>query len=415
MKKLLFNFLFIFCVSNALICQIQIHSFSAARSQSATTLNSPVMLGARAKLLNPVNFGPGGTYPKTVSIDDKLILQGNTTDISTKDIFFLGNFNIPNTVPPFSDDEIDSIYSWSLRGGKVILSAGQIYPEYGIFSDLFNSKWDFVMGLYGNSTGTLVTHTNPSAAGEGIFNGPFGNVTSVNQGGITQSFILSGPQNSQCFATIAGGGAWAAYLDCKTLDLIVADVDYFTSLGGISSDETIVNMQDKFWANTIAFMDTLQQPPVLIHTHDTLSVDKGYLSYQWYRNNQKIEGANAYSYMVTEPGNYHVETMVNGGCRVQSKDYYKDNCDVFVPTAFSPDGDGVNDVACAYYPCYEKFDFTIYNRWGEVVFESHDTQTCWNGIYRGEKANTGTYAWSFYVNRSSGEKIIRKGTITLIR
>lgn len=417
MKKLFYS-LFLICVSLSGLCQINVHSIGAARSETSTTLDSPIMWDAREKLLNPANFGKNGKYKKSISILDGYT-SGNLTDItsaSTTDIFFLGNFNIPGTVPPFSEEEIDSLYAWSMRGGKVILCAGQTYPEYAVFTEIFNRKWDFEEGLLGVMDDTIsYTRTVPAPDGKVLFNGHFGNVTFIEQGGTTRGYIGSGPADAKCFAKLNATNAWAVYLDCKTLDLIVADIDYYTSLGGISSGSVIANMQDRFLANTFAFMDSLQQLPLIKASHDSLSVAKNYLSYQWFQDNNPISGATSYSYNVSEQGNYHVETVVNGGCRVKSDEYLKDNCEVFVPTAFSPNGDGVNDFACAYYPCYEAFEFKIYNRWGEVVFTSNKSNVCWDGVYRGEKANSGTYGWAFYKTSASGKIITHKGTITLIR
>ena len=54
-----------------------------------------------------------------------------------------------------------------------------------------------------------------------------------------------------------------------------------------------------------------------------------------------------------------------------------------IPTAFSPNGDGVNDVFAIHFPCVpDKFELTILNRWGEEIFKSDDFTVGWNGMFK---------------------------------
>ena len=89
--------------------------------------------------------------------------------------------------------------------------------------------------------------------------------------------------------------------------------------------------------------------------------------------------------------------------------------DVFVPTAFSPNGDDENDLECVLGDCINSMEFAIFNRWGEKVFESTGQQTCWDGTYKGELLNTATFVYYLKATLVSGEEVLKKGSINLVR
>ena len=89
--------------------------------------------------------------------------------------------------------------------------------------------------------------------------------------------------------------------------------------------------------------------------------------------------------------------------------------DVFVPSAFSPNNDLMNDLECVYGRCIATMIFSVYNRWGEKVFESTDLKNCWDGKYKGEDAGTGVYAYTLEATLVTGEKISLKGNVSLVR
>jgi gliding motility-associated-like protein len=93
------------------------------------------------------------------------------------------------------------------------------------------------------------------------------------------------------------------------------------------------------------------------------------------------------------------------------------SCYIDVPTAFSPNGDGINDYL---YPlsAYKAIDlyFAVYNRVGQKLFETTDWTKKWDGNVKGNPADIGTYVWMLrYTMKESGKKIFRKGTTVLIR
>lgn len=89
--------------------------------------------------------------------------------------------------------------------------------------------------------------------------------------------------------------------------------------------------------------------------------------------------------------------------------------EVFVPNSFSPNNDGLNDLQCVLGNCIISFDFIIFNRWGEQVFQSVYQDKCWDGTYRGQPVQSGIYIYKLSATTKEGERIEKTGNITVIR
>lgn len=87
-----------------------------------------------------------------------------------------------------------------------------------------------------------------------------------------------------------------------------------------------------------------------------------------------------------------------------------------MPTAFTPNGDGLNDCyGLKYWGFIEELDFSIYNRWGERVFHSTNPAECWDGYYKGIKQSSGVFVYMIKAKTSCAPSVFRKGTFALIR
>jgi len=89
--------------------------------------------------------------------------------------------------------------------------------------------------------------------------------------------------------------------------------------------------------------------------------------------------------------------------------------EMFVPTAFSPNGDGANDVLRVRGLCLETLTFMVFNQWGEKVFETNDKEIGWDGTYKGELMNTGVFVYRLEGKTYQGKGFSLKGNVTLIR
>lgn len=90
-------------------------------------------------------------------------------------------------------------------------------------------------------------------------------------------------------------------------------------------------------------------------------------------------------------------------------------CIAEVPTAFSPNGDGQNDILTVFGSGYNNFEFLIFNRSGELVFKSNDPGVGWDGIYQGQKQGMGVYNYILRGSCVDGDNFFKKGNITLLR
>lgn len=116
---------------------------------------------------------------------------------------------------------------------------------------------------------------------------------------------------------------------------------------------------------------------------------------------------------------YIVRAIGAGGCYDEDDvivRVFKTGPDLFVPSAFTPNGDGKNDVirpvgvgiATLQY-------FRIYNRWGQLVFSTSQTGKGWDGIFNGTPQPPGTYVFEAVGTDQLGNRVYKKGTIVLIR
>ena len=92
-----------------------------------------------------------------------------------------------------------------------------------------------------------------------------------------------------------------------------------------------------------------------------------------------------------------------------------DEATIYIPNAFSPNGDGLNECLSVRHGAnFIKYYFAIYNRWGQRVFETESANDCWDGNFKNKPAALATYYFFLEAETRCG-KIFKKGDITLIR
>jgi gliding motility-associated-like protein len=117
----------------------------------------------------------------------------------------------------------------------------------------------------------------------------------------------------------------------------------------------------------------------------------------------------------------YTAVATNGACiaRLQVRvDAYENGCiekDLFIPNTFTPNGDGQNDVLYVRGIKVEDITFSVYNRWGELVYETKDKTKGWDGYYKGKPAEQGVYGWMVSAKCITGDNAFKKGNVTLIR
>jgi gliding motility-associated-like protein len=88
---------------------------------------------------------------------------------------------------------------------------------------------------------------------------------------------------------------------------------------------------------------------------------------------------------------------------------------VFIPNSFTPNGDGLNDVLKVYGNFIKTMKISIFNQWGEKIFESQSQLSAWDGTQKGKPQPSGVYMYVCDVILNDGTKLQRKGAINLIR
>ena len=150
----------------------------------------------------------------------------------------------------------------------------------------------------------------------------------------------------------------------------------------------------------------------------------GGVNYQWSPatglDNPNIQGPVAMLDGNAEYVTYLVTVKDQAGCfdtASISLHVFKTGPEIFVPTGFTPNGDGRNDVFRPIYVGMKTIDyFSVYNRWGGLIY-SHklDDGQGWDGTIKGIKQNTGTFIWMVKATDVDGNVHFKKGTVLLAR
>lgn len=92
------------------------------------------------------------------------------------------------------------------------------------------------------------------------------------------------------------------------------------------------------------------------------------------------------------------------------------NPEVYIPNTFTPNGDGYNDIFKVRGPAYAVFYLGVYNRWGQLVYETQDISQGWDGIFKGKMVDPGVFGYYMKAKcKEDSEEIFKKGNVTLIR
>jgi len=122
-----------------------------------------------------------------------------------------------------------------------------------------------------------------------------------------------------------------------------------------------------------------------------------------------------------DTGHYLIQLTVvdNHGCisTVANTAIVLGEFGVYVPNAFTPDGDGMND---GFYPSGfgitdEDYSFMIFDRWGERIFESHKTFVPWQGTYKGKIVPNGVYVWRLMFKDINGKEHTKVGHVSIVK
>src|SRR6202035_2219756 len=89
--------------------------------------------------------------------------------------------------------------------------------------------------------------------------------------------------------------------------------------------------------------------------------------------------------------------------------------DIFVANAFTPNGDGKNDIVYVHNENIKSLKFYVYDQWGELLYLSQNKQNGWDGTFKGKVEPVGVYVYYLEAIMNDGKLVKKKGTITLLR
>ena len=125
-------------------------------------------------------------------------------------------------------------------------------------------------------------------------------------------------------------------------------------------------------------------------------------------------------FTVTDTGSYTVQLIVGNvaGCAdtlIMTFTVENPCGTIWVPSAFSPNGDGQNDTLFVYGGCITFMQFEVYSRWGEQVFISTNPANGWDGTWRGKQCESGVFTYVLTGQLDTGDPIEMQGHISLVR
>jgi len=211
----------------------------------------------------------------------------------------------------------------------------------------------------------------------------------------------------------------------KSYDVFGPHTIQLTVSNGVCSDSSTQNilLDNELHADFTASADILCPQDATTFTNK--STGKNIIGYRWLFGNGIVTTATnplPQSYpQLKEDRDYNVMLIAQSSMNCFDTAYHLikavASCYIDVPTGFTPNGDGTNDYL---YPLngYKAINlkFSIFNRLGQLIFETNDWRHKWDGTISGRPQPIGTYAWMLsYTNKDTGEKVFKKGVTVLLR
>lgn len=163
---------------------------------------------------------------------------------------------------------------------------------------------------------------------------------------------------------------------------------------------------------------------VLVTTNQSV----GATSYSWTFGDGGTSTATDPQYLYTTVGTYPIQLIATSalGCADTANAEVTTNTDVVFPNVFTPDPNGpsgggydigslTNDIFFPYTSGVVDFKMQIFNRWGELIFETFDVKQGWDGYYRGKLCQQDVYIWKAYLKLNNGKTFNKTGDVTLLR
>jgi gliding motility-associated-like protein len=192
------------------------------------------------------------------------------------------------------------------------------------------------------------------------------------------------------------------------------------------SDGLGCTLYDSVWLDvhniaTIAVSATANPTQVPVGGTTTLTANPPGVNYSWTPSAGLTQPNSQVTQATLDKDTEYTVEVTDGICtniakvKVQVFEYVCDNPFIFVPNAFSPNGDNENDILFVRGAILESVLFRVFNRWGELMFETTDKNLGWDGMYKGKMMDPDTYDYYLKAVCIDGQENIIKGNVTLMR
>lgn len=192
-------------------------------------------------------------------------------------------------------------------------------------------------------------------------------------------------------------------------------------IGQVESNTITVFIQETLIEDIL--VDGIEADPFegMINFSALLNDDQG-ISYAWdFGEPNAVSDLAAPSYQYLQGGVYTVQLIAENtvGCvdtlqREQLIEYELPAI-IYVPNAFSPNGDGKNDVLYVRGEGIDEVEFSVFNQWGQLVFQTFDKNEGWDGNFKNKPASNCSYTYLVKAKMNSGDTEVRSGHVSIVR
>lgn len=398
-----------------------------------------------------------------------VITSGSWTSTGTGSFSPGNNFVVTNYIPSAGDVGNGSV--------NLILTSGSVLgcpPDNDMMTIIFKPAPASAFTATEECAGTNTTFTDQSSATSGTVNSwqwDFGdggssivqNPLHAYTAGSTYDVTLIAGGSNGCYDTLmipvtvnpvpfanflTGTGCENTPVDFTDISTIstgnIVGWDYNFGGGAFSSDQNpthtftgsglqqvvLTVTSDKGCTDDTSMFLTINPAPVAdfefapnpaLVQEDVLFTDlsSGNNLQQWYWDfgDGQADNLQNPTHQYGEGGDYTIYLIVTDGTGCQDTAYRIITIALppVLPTGFTPNGDGENDVFLIRGGPFKEVDFKIYNNWGELIFTSDDALVGWDGTYKGQPAALGVYTWTFSVRMTNDVVITKSGDVTLLR
>lgn len=385
------------------------YTWSGPNGFSANTQNGSI----------PATINAGGTYTVTTS------LNGCTSSTTTNVVVNSGQVPVISPAGPFCESGANSILSASIPGGSwsgngiTNATTGEFSPsQAGAGSHAIS--YTVTGGCATPGTTTIVVNpmpvvqiTTPDATGCAPFTTSLADASTPSSGSITWDFG-DGTNSNQL------NGVSHTFNSPGCYNVTVTS----TSQAGCSTTTTCPSFICALPNAVAAFSVNNPIHGLMNPEFHTFNTSTNASIYSWdFGDNQTSNAFNPSHTYSEDAGNYVITLVANnaGNCPDTARVTVtiQEELVFYIPNTFTPDGDEFNNVFMPVFTSgFDPYNYTltVYNRWGETLFESNDTKFGWDGTYNGELCKSGIYTWTIRFKSSlSDKKITKSGHVQLLK